>query len=241
MLSSTAPARATKEYRQYSDNEAIEYQVEFLYHRRPVVIEGRGAISLFWEVLRESATRAFIRKCLQRLPRDHYEVLYREERERIKYVPSTRPGYLGRFTRIKYLDDYEHLPLTYNWEDAEVYGGDARDYLVMPPGMVHGEDTGGQDCERDRSKPLPTLEEVKRAHPGVLGGKDYAPCPDGFRGRVIYRIAKKLADDDATADEIEAAVRASPAFKSKAGSFSQGGQGARWGEQEIRRMRRRAR
>jgi hypothetical protein len=238
MRTASARESATIDFRH--DDEAWEYQVEFLYRRRPVVLEARGKYCLWHQSFKDDASKEFIRECLQRVPRHTYELLYLDVFDHLKVTP--REGRLSRIKFTKCVREPEFIPYSFDWKRACTFRVPVRQAMLLPDGRhLHAATEEARSLRIRRSRVGASAREILTKFKGSWRLYVNTTVKDGRRGRVIYSIARNMADQGATADEIETVVRSSRAFQSKAGPFSKGGQGRRWGEQEIERMRKLAR
>lgn len=239
MLRASVRESANDKYR-LSDDEALEYQVGFLHSRRPVVLQARGIFNLFEQMFDEFATKSFIRECLERVPREHYELLYLDVFLHMEVV--RRPGQSSVIKRTRCLRDPKFIPYSFNWQRAEIFDVPVHQAMMLPNGTyLHSATEAEVSLRIRRSRVGASAKEILTKFKGPWRLYVNTTVKDGKRGRVIYAIARGMADQGATADEIETVVRSSRAFQSKSGPFSEGGQGRRWGEQEIERMRKLAR
>jgi hypothetical protein len=224
-------------------HDAIQWQTKFLHDLlkdcHSVSLEVYGMRDKTWGgaffMVREgkwSWTENFLREW----PRQKYQINYKRTFVRRDLVLSKNGRPMWR--RRSESTGAKLLPHTYDFVASFCEKRPLCECIVLPDGRTTPLVTQPATSSEIRS----TLKQVLKRYPDAFVRRWITVgVKDGNRGKIIYRVAKMLADAGASADEIECAVRASEAFKSKSAPFSQGGQGRRWGEQEIQRMRKLAR
>jgi hypothetical protein len=195
--------------------------------------EGTWGGSLFF--VREGK-RSWTENFLREWPRNKYEIRY----ECYSLVPDLYLNERGMLAwrKKKVTHASGLLPHTYDFAASFYEKRPLCDCIVLPDGRTTRADTEAVTSSEIRT----SLKKILKKYPDCFVRRWIRTVvKHGHRGEIIYRVAKMLADAGASADEIECAVRASEAFKSKSAPFHLDGQGRRWGEQEIQRMRRLAR
>lgn len=233
-------------YRQRDhDDAAIEWQVDFLFEKLPFNLyayedDYEGGLI---HIAGPYTTKDEIRETLKRYPRD--EFMFQYEYYQPVQVFRRRPGRKFRsFFWIGRKHKPRDLPLSFNHGLARYCGQRFRTLMWLPDGELSEAGTEGGDCSRIRRSPkgASAWQILSHFKQGSWGVQANSPVRTTGRGRIINRIASEMAAQGATADEIETVIRASPAFQSKSSDprEEREGQGARWGEQEIQRMRAKA-
>lgn len=136
------------------------------------------------------------------------------------------------------INKYLRIPYTANYKrptpepiELHVWRKEELAYLlpnvvIEPAGTVH------EDSIRIRKSPTDaSAKQILARFRGSWKIYVNSPVKEGNRGRMLYAIARNMADQGATADEVETVLRSSRAFQSKVSD-----QGTRWGEQEIERL-----
>ncbi len=224
------------------DEAAIEWQVEFLYSRLPFKLYAYEAIELrepgLVHVAGAYSSRDDIRKTLRLYPRNEYALLYEDHniRQVIKLSPEGKVSFPWKCTK----NQPRELPLSFDLLHSQHFKRPFRDCMILPDGELAKSATRPVDCSRvRRSPPGATPWQILSNFKGSWKMYVNSPVATSGRGRIMYRIASEMASQGATADEIETVIRSSRAFQSKSSYPSEGreGQGPRWGEQEIQRLR----